>query len=54
LEKVKKKAVEKGLVKKEIVNTLSQKDILISCLNRPSALPTTLQTYPEEVWGLMW
>lgn len=35
VEKVKKKAVEKGLVKKEIVNTLSQKDI-IDFLFKPS------------------
>ncbi|WP_027621540.1 chemotaxis protein CheA [Acetivibrio clariflavus] len=35
LEKVKKKAIEKGLVKKEIANTLSQKDI-IDFLFKPS------------------
>jgi len=35
IEKVKKKAIEKGLVKKEIANTLSQKDI-IDFLFRPS------------------
>ncbi len=35
IEKVKKKAIEKGLVKKEIANTLSQKDI-IDLLFKPS------------------